>query len=123
MLAICPAVLVGPVASSTSAHACSCLCWLKELGGLLQIFVFFADDGKVGVNTIKTYSTRMKEESVSRAIMVSAQALTPFARQCVLELQDKFHIEPVSTIPELCPQGSFHGASSALQSDMQCLTQ
>ncbi|KAK9793773.1 hypothetical protein WJX73_009907 [Symbiochloris irregularis] len=59
-----------------------------------QIFVFFADSGKVGVNTIKTYSHRMREESVSRAIMVSEASLTPFARQCILELQEKFHIEP-----------------------------
>ena len=36
----------------------------------MQIFVFFAEDPKVGVKTIKTYAERMRAEGVNRAIMV-----------------------------------------------------
>lgn len=36
----------------------------------MQIFVFFAEDPKVGVKTIKTYAERMRGEGVNRAIMV-----------------------------------------------------
>ena len=35
----------------------------------------------------------MKNESVSRAIMVIASNLTPFAKQCLLDLMPKLHIE------------------------------
>lgn len=36
-----------------------------------QIFVFFPDEAKVGVKTIKTYAERMRNEGVFRAIMVT----------------------------------------------------
>ena len=36
----------------------------------MQIFVFFAEDAKVGVKSIKTYAERMRNETVSRAVMV-----------------------------------------------------
>ena len=36
---------------------------------------------------------RMKQESVSRAIMVITSNLTPFAKQCLLDLMPKLHIE------------------------------
>ena len=35
----------------------------------------------------------MKQESVSRAIMVITSNLTPFAKQCLLDLMPKLHIE------------------------------
>ena len=35
----------------------------------------------------------MKAEAVSRAIMVIASNLTPFAKQCLLDLMPKLHIE------------------------------
>ena len=59
-----------------------------------HIFVFFPDDEKVGVKTIKEYAKRMKDEQVNRAIIVVQQSLTPFARQSLLECQaQKFYIE------------------------------
>ena len=59
-----------------------------------HIFVFFPDEEKVGVKTIKEYSKRMKDEQVNRAIIVVQQSLTPFARQSLLEGQaQKFYIE------------------------------
>lgn len=58
-----------------------------------QIFVFFPEEAKVGVKTIKTYAERMKAESVTRAILIVQQNLTPFARQCVSEMSSKYHLE------------------------------
>lgn len=58
-----------------------------------QIFVFFADDPKVGVKTIKIYAERMRNEGVSRAIMVVQISLTPFAKQCLGEMAPKYNVE------------------------------
>lgn len=60
---------------------------------VIQIFVFFPDEAKVGVKTIKTYVDRMKTENVHRALLVVQQNLTPFARQCVSEMSSKYHLE------------------------------
>ena len=49
---------------------------------------------KVGVKPIRTYCERMKEESVKRAILVTRDNLTPFAKQAVAEMrQQKYNIE------------------------------
>ncbi|XP_054792243.1 DNA-directed RNA polymerases II and IV subunit 5A-like isoform X1 [Prosopis cineraria] len=58
-----------------------------------QIYVFFPDEAKVGVKTMKTYTNRMKSENVFRAILVVQQNLTPFARSCIAEISSKFHLE------------------------------
>ncbi|MCO5573899.1 hypothetical protein L7F22_027674 [Adiantum nelumboides] len=58
-----------------------------------QIFVFFPEEPKVGVKTIKTYAERMKAENVHRALLVVQQHLTPFAKQCVSEMSSKYHME------------------------------
>lgn len=58
-----------------------------------QIYVFFPDEAKVGVKTMKMYTNRMKTENVFRAILVVQQNLTPFARTCISEISTKFHLE------------------------------
>lgn len=58
-----------------------------------QLFVFFPEDEKVGVKPIKTYTDRMRAESVSNAIMVLRVDITPFAKQAVQEMSDSFRIE------------------------------
>ena len=60
-----------------------------------QIFVFFPDDPKVGVKTIKLLAERMRNENVQRAVMVVQSAMTPFARQCLNEMAPKYTIELV----------------------------
>ncbi|RAL53486.1 hypothetical protein DM860_007158 [Cuscuta australis] len=58
-----------------------------------QIYVFFPDEPKVGVKTMKMYTNRMKTENVFRAILVVQQKLTPFAQTCISEISTKFHLE------------------------------
>ena len=58
--------------------------------------MFYPNEDKVGVKTIKTFAERMKSESVSRALMVVQANLTPFAKQCLTEMQPKYNIEVVS---------------------------
>lgn len=63
------------------------------------MFVFFPNEDKVGVKTIKTYAERMKSEGVNRALMVVQANLTPFAKQAVGEMHSKYHMEVVSIDP------------------------
>ncbi|MED6215727.1 hypothetical protein PIB30_000733 [Stylosanthes scabra] len=58
-----------------------------------QIYVFFPEEAKVGVKTLKTYTNRMNSENVSRAILVCQQNLTPFARTSITEVAPRFHLE------------------------------
>ncbi|KAE7997030.1 hypothetical protein FH972_001700 [Carpinus fangiana] len=58
-----------------------------------QIYVFFPEEPKVGVKTMKTYSQRMKSENVFRAILVVQHNLTPFARSSINEISTKFQLE------------------------------
>ncbi len=57
--------------------------WLIQITE--QMFVFFPDEPKIGIKTIKTYCQRMQEENIHRAIIVVQQGMTPSAKQ-VLEL-------------------------------------
>ena len=68
-----------------------------------QIFVFFPEDDKVGVKSIKTFAERMRNEGVSRAVMVTQANMTPFARQCLAEMQPKYYIEVVRMCPDRQP--------------------
>ena len=45
------------------------------------MFVFFPDESKVGIKTIKTYCQRMQEENIMRAIIVVQSGMTPSAKQ------------------------------------------
>ncbi|KAG2385280.1 DNA-directed RNA polymerases II and IV subunit 5A [Vigna umbellata] len=58
-----------------------------------QIYIFFPEEAKVGVKTMKTYTNRMNSENVYRAILVTQTSLTPFARTCISEISSKFHLE------------------------------
>jgi len=45
------------------------------------MFVFFPEEPKIGIKTIKTYCQRMQEETITRAIIVVQQGMTPSAKQ------------------------------------------
>lgn len=46
-----------------------------------QMFVFFPEEPKIGIKTIKTYCQRMQEENIHRAMIVVQQGMTPSAKQ------------------------------------------
>ncbi|CAN0430384.1 unnamed protein product, partial [Scytosiphon promiscuus] len=50
------------------------------------IFVFFPEEEKVGVKPIRSYSDKMLEMEVKRAIIVIKGGITPFARSAIQEL-------------------------------------
>lgn len=60
-----------------------------------KLYVFFPESQKVGVKEIKVYAERMKEERTHKSIIVVQTNLTPFAKQCILEMcqSSKFTME------------------------------
>ncbi|KAG7153891.1 DNA-directed RNA polymerases I, II, and III subunit RPABC1-like [Homarus americanus] len=64
-----------------------------------QMFVFFPDEPKVGVRTIKTYCTRMQEENIQRAIIVVQSGMSPSAKQ-FLESELLINITEHELVPE-----------------------
>ncbi|XP_076371456.1 DNA-directed RNA polymerases I, II, and III subunit Rpb5 isoform X1 [Tachypleus tridentatus] len=58
-----------------------------------QMFVFFPEEPKIGIKTIKTYCQRMQEENISRAIIVVQQGMTPSAKQALVDMAPKYILE------------------------------
>ena len=58
-----------------------------------QMFVFFPDDPKIGIKTIKTYCTRMQEENITRAVIVVQMGMTPSAKQSLVDMAPKYILE------------------------------
>merc|ERR1712215_66169 len=58
-----------------------------------QMFVFFPDEAKVGVRTIKTYCTRMQEENIQRAIIVVQSGLSFSAKAALTDMAPKYLLE------------------------------
>jgi len=58
-----------------------------------QMFVFFPEEEKVGIKTIKQYCTRMQEESINRAIIVVQRGMTPSAKQALVDMAPKYILE------------------------------
>lgn len=57
-----------------------------------QMFVFFPEEPKIGIKTIKTYCQRMQEENIHRAIIVVQQGMTPSAKQVQILMLPIFQI-------------------------------
>lgn len=47
------------------------------------MFVFFPDEPKVGIKTIKAYCQQMQQDNIMRAIIVVQTGMTPSAKQVV----------------------------------------
>ncbi|XP_033108338.1 DNA-directed RNA polymerases I, II, and III subunit RPABC1 [Anneissia japonica] len=58
-----------------------------------QMFVFFPDEPKVGIKTIKLYCKRMQDENISRAIIVVQVGMTPSAKQSLGDMAPKYILE------------------------------
>ncbi|KAJ8306616.1 hypothetical protein KUTeg_017161 [Tegillarca granosa] len=58
-----------------------------------QMFVFFPEEPKVGIKTIKTYCQRMQEENITRAIIVVQIGMTPSAKTALTDMAPKYILE------------------------------
>ena len=58
-----------------------------------QMFVFFPDEPKIGIKTIKNYCQRMQDENIHRAIIVVQLNMTPSARQSLSDMAPKYILE------------------------------
>ena len=58
-----------------------------------QMFVFFPDEAKIGIKTVKNYCQRMQEEHISRAIIVVQLGMTPSAKQALSDMAPKYILE------------------------------
>ncbi|WAR23876.1 RPAB1-like protein [Mya arenaria] len=58
-----------------------------------QMFVFFPEEEKVGIKTIKTYCQRMQEENICRAIIIAQVGMTPSAKQALVDMAPKYILE------------------------------
>lgn len=58
-----------------------------------QMFIFFPEEPKVGIKTIKTYCHRMQEENISCAIIIVQTGMTPSAKQSLTDMAPKYILE------------------------------
>jgi len=58
-----------------------------------QMFIFFPEEPKVGIKTIKAYCQRMQEENITRAIIIVQNGMTPSAKQSLVDMQPKYILE------------------------------
>lgn len=56
--------------------------------------MFFTEEEKVGINSIKELCDRMRTEIIQRAIMIIREKMTIQAKTTLQELELKFKIEP-----------------------------
>jgi DNA-directed RNA polymerase I, II, and III subunit RPABC1 len=45
------------------------------------MFVFFPEEAKIGIKTVKSYCQTMQKENITRAIIVVQAGMTPSAKQ------------------------------------------
>ena len=58
-----------------------------------QMFVFFPEEIKIGIKTIRAYCKRMQEENITRAIIVVQNGMTPSAKQSLADMAPKYILE------------------------------
>lgn len=56
------------------------------------MFVFFPEDPKIGIKTIKAICQQMQEQSIIRAIIVVQMGMTPSAKQVTYLIVSKLRI-------------------------------
>ncbi|EFO15747.1 DNA-directed RNA polymerase I [Loa loa] len=58
-----------------------------------QMFVFFPEDSKIGIKTIKAICQQMQEQAITRAIIVVQTGMTPSAKQAIADMAPKYTLE------------------------------
>ena len=64
------------------------LCFIAD-----QMFVFFPEDPKIGIKTIKAICQQMQEQNITRAVIVVQQGMTPSAKQAIVDMAPKYTLE------------------------------
>ena len=72
-------------ASSSARRDLTILC-SHRLDSSQQLFVFWAEEEKIGVKPIKHFVSRMEQERIHRAVLILKRGITPFARRIVQEM-------------------------------------
>ena len=86
----------------------------------LQIFIFFPEDAKVGVKSLKVYLERMKESNAFRAILVVQQNLTAFGKGILAQFAPKYIVEVVSRMLHQQSSGDHNVRLMHPDSKLQC---
>ena len=73
-----------------------------------QMFVFFPEEPKIGIKTIKTYCQRMQEENITRAIIVVQIGMTPSAKQVHISIRKMCHIRITCLCIKYPPKPRFY---------------
>ncbi|XP_064624759.1 DNA-directed RNA polymerases I, II, and III subunit RPABC1-like [Lineus longissimus] len=58
-----------------------------------QMFVFFPEEAKIGIKTVKSYCQTMQKENITRAIIVVQAGMTPSAKQSLIDMAPKYILE------------------------------
>jgi len=58
-----------------------------------QMFVFFPEEPKIGIRTIKAICQQMQEQNITRAIIVVQTGMTPSAKQAMGDMAPKYTLE------------------------------
>uniref|UniRef100_A0AC34QWB5 RPB5 homolog n=1 Tax=Panagrolaimus sp. JU765 TaxID=591449 RepID=A0AC34QWB5_9BILA len=58
-----------------------------------QILVFFPEEPKIGIKTIKTICQQMQDQKITRAIVVVQAGMTPSAKTAIMDMAPKYIIE------------------------------
>jgi len=66
-----------------------------------QIFVFWADEEKLGVAPVKNYVVRMEKEKITRAILILKRGITTFAKRILSEMANPADTSKPRRIVEL----------------------
>jgi DNA-directed RNA polymerase I, II, and III subunit RPABC1 len=57
------------------------------------MFVFFPEEPKIGIRTIKAICQQMQEQNITRAIIVVQTGMTPSAKQAMGDMAPKYTLE------------------------------
>ena len=57
------------------------------------MFVFFPEEPKIGIRTIKAMCQQMQEQNITRAIIVVQEGMTPSAKQAMVDMAPKYTLE------------------------------
>lgn len=58
-----------------------------------QMYVFFPEEPKIGIKTIKAFCQQMQEQNITRALIIVQGGMTPSSKQAVNDMMPKYMLE------------------------------